>query len=220
VNDGLLSERGFVSDSRLHLSDWTLDQLAEGELPADERSMAERHVDGCPACSARLATCRNLFTALSALPRFEPSHGFADAVLARTRMQPEPGLLAQWLRWATPTTRRGWALLIAALAAPALPILIAAVWLLTHPALTVEALWEWTLLRMSTSARAAGDVAAGWADGTGASMLITWGYSIVNAVPLAAVTAVLVVLAVAIPLSAWALFRLVRTPNRNITYAN
>jgi anti-sigma factor RsiW len=209
-----------VSDSRLHLSDWTLDQLAEGELPAEERAAAERHVESCPACAAQLATYRSLFTALSGLPRFEPTQGFAEAVLARTRMQPEPGLLARWLRRVTPDTRRGWALLIAALTAPALPILIAAVWLLTHPTLSVEALWEWTLLRMSTSARSAADVAAGWADGTGATMLITWGYSTLSGVPLAAITAVLLGLAVAMPLSAWALFRLVRTPNRNITYAN
>jgi hypothetical protein len=61
---------------------------------------------------------------------------------------------------------------------------------------------------------------ASWGGRVGIGDWIAAVYSAASGVPLDAIILALVILAVAIPLSAWSLVRLVRTPTGNVTYAN
>jgi anti-sigma factor RsiW len=202
-----------------HLSDWTLEQMAEGELSPLEAAEAAVHLEGCTQCGAELAGYQALYAAIGDLPRFAPSPGFADAVIARTRMEPEPWPITVWLRGLAPKTRRGWFLLGSAVVAPAMPVLAAALWLLTHPLLTPAALWQWVVMQGDTASAAATALLARWVTGADAAGLARGGYSLVSGVPTEALTVLVVALAIAIPSSVWALYRLVRTPTRNPEYA-
>ena len=204
----------------MHLSDWTLEQMAEGLLPQAEHRDAALHLESCARCASVVDGYHALFAALADLPRFAPSPGFSDAVIARTRLTPEPGPIAVWLRRYMPKTRRGWALLSTAIVAPALPILAALVWLLTHPLLTPASLWQWVTLQGTTAGASTGVVALRWATNSGVSGLMRAAYDAARGVPLETVTVLATLLAIAIPLSVWAIVRLVRTPMKDVTYAN
>ena len=220
MKDAQSNERGAVSDSGTHLSDWTLEQLAEGQLPAAEHREARLHVESCSRCASVVDGYQALFAALSDLPRFAPSAGFSDAVIARTRLTPEPGPVTLWIRQFMPKTRRGWALLGTAVVAPALPVIAALLWLLTHPLLTPASLWQWITMQGSAIGASTSVVALRWATGSGVAGLMRGAYDAARALPLETVTIVATLLAIAIPLSAWAIVRLVRTPMKDVTYAN
>lgn len=209
-----------MSNPGTHLSDWTLEQLAEGGVPPEEQRPAALHLETCTLCAAGVEGYRALYTALSELPRFAPSPGFADAVIARTRLTPEPGPVALWLRQFAPRSRRAWVLLASAIVAPALPILAAAIWLLTHPLLTPAALWQWIAMQGRPAGAKVGPVALRWASDTGVEGMARGAYELAHGLPLVALTVLVSVLAVAIPLSVWAIVRLVRTPMKDATYAN
>lgn len=204
----------------MHLSDWTLEQLAEGELPPAEHREASLHVESCPRCSSVVDGYHALFSALSDLPRFAPSPGFSEAVIARTRLTPEPGPVALWLRRFMPRTRRGWALLGAAVVTPVLPIAAAVIWLLTHPLLTPGSLWQWAADQGTAVGASTGVVALRWATNSGAAGLTRGAFDLARALPLETITVLATFLAIAMPLSVWAIVRLVRTPMKDVTYAN
>jgi hypothetical protein len=204
----------------MHLSDWTLEQLAEGLLSPEEHREASLHVEGCTRCASVIDGYHALFAALSDLPRFAPSSGFSDAVIARTRLTPEPGPVVLWLRQYMPKTRRGWVLLGTAVVAPALPMLGALIWLLTHPLLTPASLWQWVTMQGSNAGASTGVVALRWASNSGVAGLMRGAYDAARALPLEALTVLATLLAIAIPLSVWAIVRLVRTPMKDVTYAN
>lgn len=204
-----------------HLEEWTLALMAEGELPPGEVSAARLHLRSCAHCSSELEAQRALVGLLASLPRFEPSPGFGDAVIARTRMTPEPSPLALWLRRLAPKTRRGWVLLGTAAAAPAIPIIAAALWLLTHPLLTPGGLWTWAVGEGREAVTASAAVALRWAASTGFTGFLEGAYVSSRALPSTTVLAVAVLFAVAMPLSVWAIVRLVRTPMEDdVTYAS
>ena len=219
MKDAHSNERGAVPDNGLHLSDWTLEQLAEGELAPAEHREASLHVESCPRCSSVVDGYHALFSALSDLPRFAPSPGFSDAVISRTRLTPEPGPVALGLRRFMPKTRRGWALLGAAVVAPVLPIVGAMIWLLTHPLLTPVSLWQWLSAQGSSAGANTGVVALRWATNSGVAGVMRGLYELARGVPLETVTVLATLLAIAIPLSVWAIVRLVRTPMKDVTYA-
>jgi hypothetical protein len=204
----------------MHPPDETLEQLAEGLLPPAEHHEASLHLEVCSRCASVVDGYHALFAALSDLPRFAPSPGFSDAVIARTRLTPEPGPAALWLRQFMPKTRRGWALLTAAVVAPALPILGAMIWLLTHPLLTPVSLWQWATMQGTNAGASTGVVALRWATNSGVAGLMRGAYDAARGLPLEAVTVLATLLAIAIPLSVWAIVRLVRTPMKDVTYAN
>ena len=204
----------------MHLSDWTLEQLAEGLLPPEEHREASLHLEECRRCASVVDGYHALFSALSDLPRFAPSAGFSDAVIARTRLTPVPGPVVLWLRQFMPRTRRGWVLLGTAVVAPALPMLGALIWLLTHPLLTPASLWQWVTMQGSNAGASTGVVALRWASNSGVAGLMRGAYDAARALPLEALTVLATLLAIAIPLSVWAIVRLVRTPMKDVTYAN
>ncbi len=140
--------------------------------------------------------------------------------MARVQIAPQESPALAWLRRWIPNTRRGWALVGAAIVAPAVPILALLAWMLSQPLLSPATLWQWAMLRTQSAAQ------------TGAAWLLEMALSLdlvdragslldaAQAVPNSALGGALAFLAVATPLSVWTLFRLTRTPMGSVTHAN
>jgi hypothetical protein len=218
MNDAL-EPKGPAPGPKQHLSDWTLEQLAEELLGEYELQAATAHVSECPRCAAELESYRTLFGALAGLPRFAPSPDFADAVMARVQVAPQESLAVALRRW-LPKTRRGWMLWAAALLAPALPLFGLVAWLFSRPGVSVVSVWQWTTHETSHMVHAVSDGAGQWAYGLGLPTLLQSLYTFLLGMPTGVLVAVLAVLAVGTPLAAWSLVRLLRKPVGNVTYAN
>lgn len=209
-----------MSNSNAHLSEWTLEQLAEGMLPEYELLSAEAHLESCPCCAAELSACRSLFAALGDLPRFAPSPEFSDGVISRIRMGPAPNPVVERVRQWLPETRRGWTILAAALITPALPVLALLIWLLSQPMVSAVSLAQWGTRWGEETASAALSTLVRWESAVGLDRVIAYLQTAVAGLPLALVLGVTVVVALGIPLSAWLLIRLVRTPMGDVHYAD
>lgn len=199
-----------------HLTAQTLEELAEGILSAEPAAKAAAHVAACRRCEAELDAYRVLFEQLGDLPRYAPSAGFADAVMARVQLAPQTSLVPAWVQRLIPRTRRAWIFLGSAIVAPAVPIIALALVLFTQPLLSPVTLWQWGSLRMQSMTQA---VMAWLLDQTASSGLYGFGDSLLStaqAVPLAVVMAAVILLGFAMPLSAWGLLRLTRTPLRRV----
>lgn len=214
------SERGAVPESLAHLTESAVEQFADGLLTGEEYSKAETHVGGCDLCAARVEASRALIDALSTLPRFAPSPGFADQVMANIQVAPRASPIFAWIRHWAPETRRGWTLLVAALLAPMLPLLGIAAWVASSPVVTAPSVVQWVVLQGRAVAANAGSTLARWGWELGVPGWLDVAYQLARGVPVNALIVSLIILAVAIPLSAWSLVRLVRTPTGNVTYAN
>lgn len=203
-----------------HLTDWTLEQLAEGELSPLERERAEDHLQECPRCAGELAGYRALFEALSSVSRPAPSAAFADAVMARVRLRPAEHPALAWLRRLLPSTRRGWALLLGALAAPGVPVVALLAWLLARPMVTPAGLVRWAADGARDLALAAFVHAGEWLSSSGAAARAWDLVEPAAALPRSALAGGALLLAVGVPLSAWTLYKLLRTPTRGTTHAH
>lgn len=87
--------------NREHLATEELERLAVdgGSLPRPRRG----HLDGCTRCRRELASLERLHEAVSGLPYYAPSPGFADAVMSRVELTAPwyVRLLAgNWTPWA------------------------------------------------------------------------------------------------------------------------
>lgn len=195
-----------------HVDALKLEQLAEKSLPPGEAAVVQAHLDQCARCSAEYSAVAHLIGMLTELPRFAPSPAFANAVMARVRTAPAESTALAWLRRIAPHTRRGWVLVATASVAPAIPLLALVLWLISQPLLTPAALWQWTL----TEAQAAGQAGAGWLlDQAINSGILALGESLVASLltmPTSTVGGFLTFFGLAIPLSAWGLVHLTRTP--------
>lgn len=209
-----------MSKPMAHLSEWTLEQMAEGMLPEPEHRDAMTHVERCTRCAAELEGFRALFSALSQMPRFAPSPQFTEAVMARVQVAPRASpAMARMRRW-LPVTRRGWMLLSLALVAPALPVIAGMAWLLSQPLVSAAALGQWLSLQANGLAQATVARLGQWEASLGLAARGRSVYAALLDVPPELLVAGLVVMAVGIPLSAWSLVRLVRAPTGNMNYAN
>ena len=141
-----------MSRESMHPGSEALETYAEGAMEDADRAVLESHLMSCVRCQGEVEEWRSLFATLEILPRFAPSSGFAERVMARVRV-PDPSaawrtqVLAQvaaagqrvghWL----PRTTRGWAFVTALLAIPALIGGGLIVWLLTRSYVSADALW-------------------------------------------------------------------------------
>lgn len=208
-----------MADHALHLTDWTLEQLAEGMLPEAEQASAAAHLADCARCTAELEAYQALYAALGEVPRFAPSAGFQDAVMARVRI-PQPSPVWVWLQSWMPSTRRGWAMAGVAVAAPAVGLVALVLWLLSQPVVAGGALGEWVRLASASVVSAVFGVGVEWGVRSG---VFGWAQAALEAardVPLETLGILIAVLAVAIPLSVWSLVRLIRAPMKHATYAS
>lgn len=195
-----------------HVDALKLEQLAERSLPPGETAAVQAHLDQCARCSAEYSAVAHLVGMLTELPRFAPSPAFANAVMARVRLAPAESAALAWLRKIVPHTRRGWVLLATASVAPAIPLLALLLWMFTQPLVTPAVLWQWTVAQTQTATQAG----AGWlldqAMNSGilllAESLVATGLTL----PTRAVGGFFIFFGLAIPLSAWGLVHLTRTP--------
>lgn len=209
-------------DATGHLAYWTLEQLAEGGLSHVERTLAEQHLRSCGRCTSELEGARAVIAALEGLPQLSPSPAFAEAVMARVQIAPMAAPLAapslsrgRWM----PARSRGWMMLVALVLAT-VPVLAGiAVWTGQNPVAGMGALWR---------------VVRGWASEVGFNLmsegtealirtgLFQWGSDFLGGIPgpsLAGVPVLLLMLAAAVPVSAWAMARLLRAPTTGLTHA-
>ena len=203
-----------------HVPQWTLELFAEDALPPEERDEVRAHVDGCCHCATELESSRAFLASLTQLPSFEPRADFADAVMARVNLRPEGSpALARMRRW-LPVTRRGWMTLFGVLLAPLAPLVAVVAWLLSNPLVTAGGLWS---------------MAGEWSGEVGHSLVVgatrlavrsgawEWGQWVVHTVwtnPFSTVSLVVALMALATPVSAWSLVRLLRTPMGGVAHAN
>jgi hypothetical protein len=206
-----------VTNDNAHLPPWTLEELAEDNLSHAEKALALEHVRQCSQCAAEVNAHRALFSALAQLPSWEPSPGFADAVMSRVALPvavPEAVFRRRWL----PRTARGWMMAVAGTLAPLLPLFAVLGWL-TGRGMSPGALFGvarhwvadagWGLLVRLTGAVVRSGV---W------EWLVTTGNDLVGGTR--GLSAAAVVFAVAIPLSGWMMVRLLRTPVGGMTHAH
>ncbi len=202
-----------------HLPPWMLELLAEDGLSHHERSQAEAHLRSCGRCTAELEASRSVLAALAALPRFSPSETFAEAVMSRVVLPQPAAAQARARRW-LPRTRRGWMMLGGAALAPLAPVTALMAWILSHPLVTADSLTSagnswlrdqvWSLVVSAAEAT----IRSGLFDQAG-EVLVR-----LLSIPGGSLSAAALALAVAIPTSGWALFRLLRTPQGGVTHAN
>lgn len=214
------TERGPVSEASKHPTTMNLEQLAEGVLPNAEALEVRRHVDTCRRCALEVETVRSLIAMLDDLPRFAPSAAFADAVMARVRIEPVVNPVLAFLRRLVPSTRRGWVILGTVTITPAVALLATIGLMLIQPLVTPAVLWQWFLLRVQVI----GQGALGWVSevlyGPETWNAVAIVYSTLEPIPAAALVALATTIALGVPLSAWGLVKLTRTPGVNVTYAN
>lgn len=214
-----------MTDATGHLPYWTLEQLAEGDLSHRERTVAEQHLRSCTHCTAELESARALIAALEGLPSFSPSAAFAESVMARVQLAPmtaqaaAPAAVADARRRWLPATVKGWMGLMTALVAFIAPLAMLGVYLAAHPLVSVGALWgvgrawvkevAWGAIVDATGAVARSGAFAGLAD-----MLAGIPGPTTAGLP----TLLLLILA-AIPVSAFLMVRLLKTPATGMTHA-
>ncbi|CAN5307278.1 hypothetical protein BH20GEM2_BH20GEM2_17050 [soil metagenome] len=193
-----------------HLDEWQL------ELAAEDRPMlteSRDHLLGCADCLTQVERLREIALALASLPRFAPSAGFADAVMARVAVAP-----AAFFRW-LPATRAGWLRLAAALLIPLIPVLALAAWLLSRPLVTAPALLGWAGDQLRDGFWAAVLAIGGAAVRSGLWDSVGDGLSAAAGTLSGDLLPILLFLAL-VPFSMLVLIRLSRTPNGGVTHAH
>lgn len=213
-----------------------LEAFVEGLLDAAERVVIESHVLGCPHCQTQVEDWRALFTALSGLPQFDPSAGFADRVMAGVRVAPK-SRRASWQSawgWASgrasaagaaaagvlPKTTLGWALITAFLALPVVAGGAFVAWLLGRSYLTPETLWAYVSTQVVEGVRGFGlTVLTTLVQTDMMAWLVAQAGLLIENAGATGVGALLAAASAATMLSVWVLYRnLIRTPSRGTTY--
>ncbi len=209
-----------MTQNTAHLEHWTLDELAEGTLSEMERTRAEAHLRQCSLCTAELQASRAVIEALGSLPQFSPSATFADAVMARVVMPaaaPEAEA-ARKRRW-VPQTRRGWMLVLGAGLAPLASVVPFLAWVFAHPGVTMGSLWSIASGWVMESVWGATVRGAEWALRSGmAQWVVEQGGRLPGGYT--ALLAVAVMALLSVPVSGWAMVRLLRTPSGELAHAH
>ncbi len=134
----------------LHPTPERLESYVEGALDDAERAVIESHLVTCARCQAEADEWKAVFAALSSLPRFAPSPGFADRVMAGVQVrQPWTVRVMDLLRRLVPSGTTGWLLATALLALPVVTMGGLLAWLLSRPGITPETLWLFVRHRVS-----------------------------------------------------------------------
>lgn len=138
-----------VNGPQNHPSAERLNAFVEETLGGSDRVEVQKHLGSCAECREEAAELRSLFVALSTLPAFAPSSGFADRVMTGVRvrtpvLQPAFAGASAWVERLTPQSTRGWAAAAAVLALPVLAATLLVTWLMSQPGVTPQGLWTVT----------------------------------------------------------------------------
>lgn len=220
MDDSHPENRRAAGDSRLHLEGETLQDLVEGTLPDSDEGLAREHLAACARCAAELEAYTLLFSELGALPRLAPSAEFTDRVMARVEIAPRTSPFARWASRFVPRSTRGWVWVAALLALPASIVVASFAWLLAHPMVTARSLTRFAGSQARQLAISGLEGVSRWATARGITEWAELGAALVSSLPTEVLVGGGVLLAIAVPLSAWALIRLLRTPMKKPTYAN
>jgi anti-sigma factor RsiW len=144
-----------------HPSTERLQAFVEESLPGAEHAVVDSHLTHCSTCEAEVADLRALFTALSGLPRLEPSAGFAERVMADVHVRQPAWATAwaattAWVDRVAPQTTKGWAAAAAVFALPVIGATVAVAWLLAQPGVSAQGLWTLTAVLTENAVAGAG----------------------------------------------------------------
>ena len=199
-----------MTEHTQHLQPWTLEELAENALDHAERELALAHVRNCARCAADLDASRAMIQALNALPTFQPSPNFADAVMSRVALPVAATSAVARRRW-LPQTRRGWVKAAVGALAPLVPLLALLGWLAGRgvtPGSMVGGAASWA----GNAAWGALVTVTEWVVRSGFfPWMVTAGIDLIGGSQGLSVAGAL--FAIAVPVSAWMLVRILRTPS-------
>ena len=211
-----------VTDSMLHPEPERLDAFVEGTLDEADRAVVESHLIACDQCQAEIEETRSLFTALAALPHFDPSPGFALRVMQHVKL-PDPWYVraGHYLQIFIPKTTRGWAFASGIFALPLVTVSAMLLWLLSKPYITGETLIAFGWSRISAAAAAAADTLAATFIRSDIAIMTARGVEAAFTGDLRGAGLVALAFAALTCLSTWVLYQnLFRSPTRRSNYAS
>lgn len=211
-----------MTDSMIHPGAERLDAYVEGTLDKGDRAVIESHLIGCDRCQAEIEETRSLFTALAALPHFDPSPGFALRVMQHVKL-PDPWYVraGQYLQVFVPRTTRGWAFATGIFSLPLVTFATLVLWLLSKPYITSENLVTFGWMRTSAAAAAAVDTLAAAFMRSDIAIMIARGVQAGFTGGLREAGLIALAFAVLTCLSTWVLYQnLFRSQSRRSNYAS
>jgi anti-sigma factor RsiW len=141
-----------------HARPRAIQDVLDGLAGSAARAQLHAHAAGCSTCRKELTAWERMYAALAGLGHFAPSPAFHLRVLEQLRSlaidsfaSSRGGRLDEWLaaaRGLLPSTRGGWAVATALVAAPALGLLAFIAILLLNPLLTAADLIAFASWRM------------------------------------------------------------------------
>ncbi len=211
-----------------HISGDELQTFVEGGHPEGDRVVMESHLVACLRCQSEVEEWRSLFMALSGMPQFDPSSGFADRVIAGLHASHATASLPWYVRAGqragrvAPKTTKGWALAAAFLALPVVSGGLFLTWLLSHAYVTPTTLLAFASDRGARALQGLGSGTISWAMKTdAAAWLVNTSGNLVHLFGLSGVGALLAGVAAGTTLSIWVLYKnLFRSPSREASYVS
>lgn len=233
---------GGLAGAQTHLEPDRIQELLDGALGWGDRRRVERHLSACGRCRTEVRQWTRLVTTLEALPRLEPSEGFAARTMAAfqaaravapaeapSAATSKPAFWARCLaafevgldragravrtaQGLLPDTPRGWAWLATAASLPAVGVLAMLGAVVAHPLLTLEGLALFLRWQIADGFTVAGGWMAQRVMDSPALLQLWEAAGVLLAAPGLAVTLLLALWAATL-VSAWILYRNVIAPS-------
>jgi anti-sigma factor RsiW len=216
--------RGLVAswrrpDSATHPTPTALQDLLDGALAGRSARLVRSHLAACASCRDEARSWDAVLRGVAAMPRYAPSAGFADAVMARVQVaQAAPARVALVRRaldrvraLAGPQRRRAWAAAAGIALAPTVTAALVAYVVFSHPLVTVGTLASFLWIK---GGAALGALASGLGTTVVQSAPLFGAWSTIGSLalsPTAAGASLLGFSALTLT-SAWVLYRNVFTP--------
>jgi anti-sigma factor RsiW len=135
--------------SARHLTPGRIQDYLDVRLSARRVNQVQLHLTQCELCSSEMERCTTVMTALEGLPQLAPSDGFSERVMAQWRVESLITAVAPptvstrikaWLGGFLPVTRKGWAVVTSAAAAPPAIVAFLSFFVFSHPLVTPSTL--------------------------------------------------------------------------------
>ncbi len=159
--------------SARHLTPGRIQNFLDGRLSNRRAVQVELHLTHCELCTSEMERCETVMTALEGLPQLAPSEGFSERVMAQWRVESlisavappsVPTRIKTWLGGFLPVTRKGWAVVTSAAAAPPAIVAFLSFFVFSRPLVTPSTLASFLWWKIS-------DVGAAFASGVKGAVL-------------------------------------------------